>query len=171
MIFRVSGNEEGSASTDASGGLHLVGVDSAYNLNKLSFKLDLIACMHIGDIVTSIQPMVVLSSGCTECILMSTLNGQIISLFPFASKKEFSLFQSIELHLRSSQNSSSSLIGREHGSYRSYYQPVKNILDGDLIESYKNILNDKEYNDIAQSLDRNKNEIYRLIEEIRNRII
>ena len=51
-----------------------------------------------------------------------------------------------------------SLVGRDHLSFRSYYQPVRNVTDGDLCELY-NSLDISKKKSIAEELDRTPNEV------------
>ncbi|SMN19439.1 similar to Saccharomyces cerevisiae YML049C RSE1 Protein involved in pre-mRNA splicing [Maudiozyma saulgeensis] len=57
----------------------------------------------------------------------STLNNEDIQLLKERKNKE----QSLEGRY--------SLVGRDHSTYRSYYTPVRNIIDGDLCETYQNL--------------------------------
>lgn len=51
-----------------------------------------------------------------------------------------------------------SLVGRDHLSFRSYYQPVRSVTDGDLCELY-NSLDISKKKSIAEELDRTPNEV------------
>jgi len=60
------------------------------------------------------------------------------------------------MHMRAEH---SSLIGRDHLSFRSYYLPVKSTMDGDLCELF-NSLDPSKKREIADDLDRTPNEVY-----------
>ncbi len=49
-------------------------------------------------------------------------------------------------------------VGRDHLSFRSYYQPVRNVIDGDLCELY-NSLDIAKKKSIAEDLDRTPSEV------------
>jgi CPSF A subunit region len=68
-------------------------------------------------------------------------------------------FQTLEMQL-ASQNPP--LAGRDHLIYRSYYVPVKGVIDGDLCETFFLLANDKKQT-IAGELDRSVREVERKI--------
>ena len=65
---------------------------------------------------------------------------------------------------------SPSLVGRDHLAYRSYYFPVKSVIDGDLSEQYSS-LDYSIQKSIASDLARGPNEVAKKLEEIRNRVM
>ena len=73
--------------------------------------------------------------------------------------------QNLEMHMRAENPP---LAGRDHLSYRSYYFPVKNVLDGDLCEQY-NTLDPAKQKSIAEELDRTPAEVSKKLEDIRTR--
>jgi splicing factor 3B subunit 3 len=91
-----------------------------------------------------------------------TVLGSIGCMIPVSLKEDYDFFSSLENNLR---QQGSSLIGRDHLSFRSYYSPVKNVIDGDLLESFNKF--DKQ-NEIANSLDKNPDEIIKKVQDIRN---
>lgn len=56
----------------------------------------------------------------------------------------------------------STLCGRDHTSFRSYYFPIKAIIDGDMCEKFSN-LDAARQKTIADELDRTPNEVDVLI--------
>ena len=58
--------------------------------------------------------------------------------------------------------------GRDHLSFRSYYYPVKSVIDGDLCEQYNNLEPAKQ-RAIAEELDRTTAEVAKKLEDIRTR--
>ena len=62
--------------------------------------------------------------------------GGIGILVPFSSREDIEFFSHLEMHMR---QESSSLGGRDHLSYRSYYNPVKDCVDGDMCSEFLNI--------------------------------
>ncbi len=86
-------------------------------------KLDTVATMHVGEMITALQKAT-LVSGAREVVLYSTIQGSIGALYPFLSKKDYTLLQLLEMHMR---NECPPLSGRDHQLFRSFYAPVKNM--------------------------------------------
>ena len=149
-------------STLGSGGLRL-GPDTAYILGKNN-KFDLVCSFHVGETVTSLQKVVV-SPGAAEVIMYSTLSGSVGALYPFNSKREYETFLALENQMRNEMHTS--LIGRDHMQFRSFYLPVKAVVDGDLVSGFSKMKNRE---DIAKNVGKDVNEVLRLIEDIQNRI-
>lgn len=59
-------------------------------------------------------------------------------------------------------------VGRDHLSFRSYYQPVRNVTDGDLCELY-NSLDIAKKKSIAEDLDRTPSEVSPSSEAVLNK--
>lgn len=57
-------------------------------------------------------------------------------------------------------------VGRDHLSFRSYYQPVRNVIDGDLCELY-NSLDIAKKKSIAEDLDRTPSEVSKPLASIK----
>ena len=55
---------------------------------------------------------------------------------PLTSREDTDFFSHLEMHLR---QENPPLAGRDHMAYRSYYFPVKDVLDGDLCEQYTQV--------------------------------
>lgn len=105
--------------------------------------------------------------GGSEVILYSTIMGTIGALIPFTTKDDIDFFSHLEMHMR--QNSPS-IVGRDHLSFRSYYFPVKGVVDGDLCEQFTT-LDYPMQKSIASDLVRGPNEVAKKLEEIRNRVM
>lgn len=69
------------------------------------------------------------------------------------------------MHLRSEHPP---LCGRDHLSFRSYYFPVKNVIDGDLCEQFNSMEPNKQKN-VSEELDRTPPEVSKKLEDIRTR--
>ncbi|RCH93139.1 pre-mRNA-splicing factor rse1, partial [Rhizopus stolonifer] len=120
------------------------------------------ACEYFaGDIITSIHRTALLSGG-REVLLTTSLLGAISIYVPFLSKEDVEFFQMLEMHMRAE---ASPLAGREHLLYRSYYAPVKNVIDGDLCEQY-NALPAEKRRMIAEELERSVADVQKKIEDI-----
>jgi splicing factor 3B subunit 3 len=120
-------------------------VDKGY-LGGTSNRLDLIAHYFANDIPISIQKTVLLSGG-ERIIFWAGLQGTLGALIPFSSRRQHKMFQQLELQLRSDDKP---LSGRDHLAYRSYFAPVKSVIDGDLIERFLVLSRDKRESIAAQ---------------------
>ena len=86
-------------------------------------------------------------------------------LVPFTSKEDIDFFQHLEMHLRQEYQT---LSGRDHLTFRSYYFPVKSVIDGDLCEQF-NTIDPIKRSSIAEELDRTATEVSKKLEDIRTR--
>jgi splicing factor 3B subunit 3 len=120
-------------------------VDKGY-LGGTSNRLDLIAHYFANDIPISIQKTVLLSGG-ERIVFWAGLQGTLGALIPFSSRRQHKMFQQLELQLRSDDKP---LSGRDHLAYRSYFAPVKSVIDGDLIERFLVLSRDKRESIAAQ---------------------
>ncbi|CAO0802797.1 unnamed protein product [Mucor circinelloides] len=117
-----------------------------------------------GDIVTSIHRTTLLSGG-REVLLTTSLLGAISIYVPFVSKEDVDFFQMLEMHMRAE---APPLAGRDHLLYRSFYIPVKSVIDGDLCEQFNSLPADKRRM-IAEELDRPVADVQKKIEDMRVR--
>ncbi|KAL7901019.1 CPSF A subunit region domain-containing protein [Trichoderma sp. SZMC 28014] len=162
-IFVVRSPQKASEEADEEqAGLHLL--NARDYLHGRSHRLDLMCHLYTQDIPTSITKTSLVVGG-QDVLLWSGLMGTIGVLIPFVTREDTDFFQSLELHLRSEDPP---LAGRDHLMYRSYYAPVKGVIDGDLCERYTLLPNDKKQM-IAAELDRSVREIERKISDIRTR--
>ncbi|KAI1178303.1 Pre-mRNA-splicing factor rse-1 [Nemania sp. FL0916] len=127
-------------------------------------RLNLMAHVFVHDVPTSICKTNLVVGG-QDVILWSGLQGTIGVVIPFLAREDADFFQSLEMHMRSE---GPPLSGRDHLMYRSYYAPVKGVIDGDLCERYRLLDNDKKQR-IADELDRSVREIERKISDVRTR--
>jgi splicing factor 3B subunit 3 len=142
-------DEEGS-------GAHLL--HERQYLNGAPHRLSLMGHFYTQDIPTSVQKTSLVAGG-RDCLLWSGLQGTLGILIPFVSREDVDFFQTLEQHMRSEDPP---LAGRDHLIYRSYYVPVKGVIDGDLCERYTLLPSDKKQM-IAGELDRSVREIERKI--------
>ncbi|KAG8528796.1 pre-mRNA-splicing factor rse1 [Bacidia gigantensis] len=149
-------DEEGS-------GAHLV--HERQYLQGAPNRLSLMCHNYVQDIPTSIQKTQLVAGG-RDVLFWTGLQGTIGLLAPFISREDVDFFQSLEQHLRSED---APLAGRDHLIYRSYYVPVKGVIDGDLCERYALLPNDKKQM-IAAELERSVREIERKISDMRTRV-
>ncbi|KAI9849816.1 MAG: pre-mRNA-splicing factor rse1 [Sclerophora amabilis] len=128
-------------------------------------RLSLMCHVFLQDIPTSIHKTQLVTGG-RDVLLWSGLQGTLGILVPFVSREDVDFFQTLEQHLRSED---APLAGRDHLIYRSYYVPVKGVIDGDLCERYSLLSSDKKQL-IAGELDRSVREIERKISDMRTRV-
>ena len=107
---------------------------------------------YCGDAVTGLCGPQELTPSGKKLIVTCTLTGSLLVFVPFPSKEDIFFFQSLERAIEEYQGESGvpvlglegesgssapgvSLCYRNHSSYRSYFRPAKNTVDGDLCES------------------------------------
>ncbi|KAL4808201.1 CPSF A subunit region-domain-containing protein [Aspergillus unguis] len=149
-------DEEGS-------GAHLIH-DRGY-LQGTPNRLELMAHVFTQDIPTSLHKTQLVAGG-RDILVWTGFMGTIGILVPFVSREDVDFFQSLEMQLASQ---CPPLAGRDHLIYRSYYAPVKGVIDGDLCEMYFLLSNDTKMM-IAGELDRSVREIERKISDMRTRV-
>lgn len=142
-------DEEGS-------GAHLIH-ERGY-LNGTPNRLDLMVHFYSQDIPTSLQKCQLVAGG-RDILVWTGFQGTVGMLVPFISREDVDFFQSLEMQLAAQHPP---LAGRDHLIYRSYYAPVKGVIDGDLCEMYFLLPNDTKMM-IAAELDRSVREIERKI--------
>lgn len=111
-------DEEGS-------GAHLI--HERQYLQGAPNRLSLMCHFYPQDIPTSIQKTQLVAGG-RDIIVWTGFQGTLGIMVPFVSREDVDFFQTLEQHLRSED---APLAGRDHLIYRSYYVPVKGIIDGD----------------------------------------
>jgi splicing factor 3B subunit 3 len=132
------------ASDESPDGSDLL-VDKGY-LGGTANRLDNVANYFANDIPVSIQKTVLLSGG-ERIIMWAGIQGTLGALIPFSSRRQHKMFQQLELQLRSDDKPIS---GRDHLAFRSYFNPVKSVIDGDLIERFLILSRDKREGIAAQ---------------------
>jgi len=135
-------------------------------LNGAPNKLDNLAHFHIGDVITSLTKTALVPGG-SEAILFSTIQGSIGALVPFTTREDVDFFSHLEMYMRQEKEN---LCGRDHTSYRSYFLPVKECVDGDLAELFSTLSAEKQ-KQIASDLDRTVGEVLKKLEDTRNRLL
>ncbi|KAJ3092115.1 Splicing factor 3B subunit 3, partial [Quaeritorhiza haematococci] len=134
-------------------------------LNGAAHKVQHVTEFHVGSTITSIHKTTLVAGG-REVILYTTFLGGIGLLVPFATKDDVEFFQTLEMHMR---QEAPPLLGRDHLSYRSYYIPVRCVVDGDLCEMFGTALGPEKKRGIAEELDRVVGDITKKLEDMRNR--
>ncbi|XP_029687970.1 splicing factor 3B subunit 3, partial [Takifugu rubripes] len=133
-------------------------------LNGASQKAEVAMNYHVGETVLSLQKTTLIPGG-SESLVYTTLSGGIGILVPFTSHEDHDFFQHLEMHMRAEFPP---LCGRDHLSFRSYYFPVKNVIDGDLCEQF-NSMDPHRQKSLAEELDRTPPEVSKKLEDIRTR--
>ena len=111
-------DEEGS-------GAHLI--HERQYLQGAPNRLSLMCHYFSQDLPTSIQKTQLVAGG-RDVLFWTGFQGTLGVLVPFVSREDVDFFQSLEQHMRSEDTP---LAGRDHLIYRSYYVPVKGVIDGD----------------------------------------
>lgn len=118
--------QKASEEADEDGsGAHLI--HERQYLQGAPNRVSLMCHFFPQDISTSIQKTQLVAGG-RDIIVWTGLQGTLGILVPFASREDVDFFQTLEQHLRSED---APLAGRDHLIYRSYYVPVKGVIDGD----------------------------------------
>lgn len=133
-------------------------------LGGASQKCDILNNFHVGETILSLQKATLIPGG-GESLVYTTISGSLGVLMPLTSREDTDFFQHLEMHMRSENTP---LCGRDHLSYRSYYFPVKSVIDGDLCEQY-NTIDAAKQKSIADDLDRTVSEVSKKLEDIRTR--
>jgi splicing factor 3B subunit 3 len=137
-------------------------------LSGASIKLEMLCHYYLGEVVTALCKCV-LTPGAPELLLASTISGGIFSFFPFSSKDDVAFFKHLEMCMR---QDTSNICQRDHLSYRSYYMPVKEVIDGDLCERFNSgAMSYAKQKECASDIDRTPAEIVKKIEDVRSSIM
>eukprot|EP00455_Lapot_gusevi_P007010 TRINITY_DN1300_c0_g1_i2.p1 TRINITY_DN1300_c0_g1~~TRINITY_DN1300_c0_g1_i2.p1 ORF type:complete len:319 (+),score=110.17 TRINITY_DN1300_c0_g1_i2:51-959(+) len=134
--------------------------------NNNTNKLVDIAHFYVGESITSICKTSLMPGG-SEVLLYSTISGSIGALAPLRSRDDVDFFSHLEMHMR---QTNPSIVGRDHLAFRSYYFPVKSVVDGDLCEQFATLEYSKQKS-ISEDLARSQNDVAKKLEEIRNRVM
>ncbi|KAI9834027.1 MAG: pre-mRNA-splicing factor rse1 [Phylliscum demangeonii] len=161
-LLRCPAKVSEEADEDGSGA-HLV--HERQYLQGTSNRLEVMCHYYPQDLPTSIQKTALVAGG-RDILLWTGLQGTVGLLVPFVGRDDVDFFQTLEQHLRTEDPP---LAGRDHLAYRSYYMPVKGVIDGDLCERYPLLPADKKQM-IAGELDRSVREIERKISDMRTRV-
>jgi splicing factor 3B subunit 3 len=105
--------------------------------------------------------------GGEQAIIVGTVMGGIYAFLPFRRKEDVDFFQHLEMYMRQEWPN---LVQRDHLSYRSYFTPVKDTVDGDLCEQYGRMPLNKQ-KEIADDLNRTPTEMMKKLEETRNSLL
>jgi splicing factor 3B subunit 3 len=126
------------ASDESTDGQHLL-QDKGY-LGGAPNRVDLVMSYFANDIPVAIQKTPLLYGG-EKVVFWAGLQGTLGVMIPFLSRHNFKMFQQLELALRTDKDNKM-ISGRDHLAFRSYYTPVKSVIDGDLVETFLTLSRD-----------------------------
>jgi len=129
-------------------------------------RLDTLCNYHVGEVVTGMTRASLVAGG-SESLIYVTITGRIGALVPFTSRETVEFYTQLESCLRSDAPRPT---GREPQAYRSYYVPIKHVIDGGLCEMYGK-LKHEEQKKIADQLDRDVAEVTKKLEDTRNALL
>ena len=87
-------------------------------------------------------------------------------MIPFESRQDIDLFVHLQMYM---QIECQPLSGREHQTFRSSMEPLKDVIDGDLCEEFSDMDLQKQKS-IADELDRGIAEVIKRMEQIRSKV-
>ena len=126
-------------------------------------RLSLEAHYYLGENITSLTRCSLLP-GAPEVLVAATITGSLYAFLPLSSKEDITLFTTLEMFLR---QECPNLCHRDHLSFRSFYQPVRHVIDGDLCERFVRLSVAKQA-ELARSVGRTPAEVHKKLEEIRH---
>lgn len=126
-------------------------------------KMEVLCQYYVGGIVTHMTRSS-LTAGGAECLIYVTVTGRIGALLPFTSREDVDFFTQLEGYLRTDAPHPT---GRDPLSYRSYFAPVMNVVDGDLCDAFNSLHHNKQAK-IAEQLDRSVAEVVKKLETQRH---
>jgi splicing factor 3B subunit 3 len=128
--------------------------------------LEVLCHYHIGEVVTSMTRASLVAGG-AESLVYVTVTGRIGALVPFTSRDDVDFYTQLEGSLRTEAERPT---GRDPQSYRSYYAPVKHVVDGDLCSAFASLEYAKQTK-VAGKVDRSVGEILKKLEDTRNALL
>jgi len=132
------------------------------HLNGAPTKAHQIAQYYLGEAASTICKCS-LFPGKDEVIVVATIMGGIYVFLPFSSKEDVNFYQHLEMFMRQEHTN---LCQRDSLSYRSYFVPVKDVIDGDLCERFSTLPFSKQQ-ELASDVDRTPTEIMKKMEDTR----
>lgn len=136
------------------------------SLDARAPKLEVLCNYYVGEIITGMTRGSLVTGG-AEALLYVTITGRIGALCPIQSREVVDFLERLEQHIRLTYKEVPRWTGRDPLAYRSYYSPVKHVVDGSLCESYETLPLEVQKK-IAEELDRTIVEVKKKLEDIRN---
>jgi len=153
---------------DAGSAVDVSGTRALWDSSRedASPKLETLCNYHVGEVVTGMFRGSLVAGG-SQSLIYVTVTGRIGALVPFTSRENVEFYTDLEGSMRTDAPRPT---GREPQAYRSYYAPIKHIIDGDLCEMFGKLAFE-EQKKIAEKLDRNVAEILKKLEDTRNALL
>jgi len=101
-------------------------------LSGAKYKMDKINQFFVGEVGTCVQKAQ-LGSASGEVIMFGTSMGALCCMVPLDTRQDIDLFVHLQMYM---QVETQPLSGREHQSFRSSIEPLKDVIDGDLCEEF-----------------------------------
>eukprot|EP00127_Corallochytrium_limacisporum_P002266 Clim_evm54s109 gene=Clim_evmTU54s109 len=142
-------------------------LSKAENMPQLGVQCE----FYVGEPVVALMPTV-LVPGAPSVLLYVTVSGAMGLLAPMQSRHEVEVMQQLEMllqHQHAEAADQLKLAMRDHRAYRSMYQPVKGVVDGDLCERWF-ALDLETRTAIAGELNLEEFELRTKLEELRQRV-
>lgn len=124
-------------------------------------KAQEIVQFHVGEVVTSLAKTHLVPGG-PSMLVYSTVMGTIGLMIPFATREDIEFFNLFEMQMR---QHNPTLSGNDHLAFRSYYYPVRKVVDGDLLEQFHTMDLEKQKT-VADELERPIHEVAKKLEDI-----
>ena len=135
-------------------------------LNGAPSKFEIVNMFYTGAPITSLTAAPLQAfSGSDAAIVYGTICGGMGVCVPFVTRDDVDFFMHLELHLRAHVGS---LVDRQHLAWRSYYAPVKDVVDGDLCEVFMELDLPTQYV-VAEAVECTPVEVVRRLEDMRGR--
>lgn len=153
-----------SREADNSGNNGYIMNERAY-MGGTPHRLENRAHYYCQDIPMSLQRTALVPGG-AEILFWSGIQGTLGILVPFVARRDVTFFTQLEILMRQHDPP---LTGRDHLAYRSYYSPVRSVVDGDLIERFMELSYDQKQR-IAAECERDIADVEKKIQEMRTRV-
>ena len=126
-------------------------------------KANCICQYYLGEMITSLKKTQFIPGG-AELMVASTISGGLYAFVPLTSQQDLQLFTQLEAWLRQEY---SNIVQRDHLSYRSSYQPVKAVVDGELCERFHSLAYSRQLA-FAEDIGRTVPSIIKKLEDFRD---
>lgn len=143
-------------------------------LNGAPFRLSPQCEFYINDVPTSLQKGSFVVGG-VDSVIYTGIHGTVGIMLPLGTKQEVQMMLKFQDLMRDQLGDHfdddpkrANLVGREHAKYRGYYNPCKNVIDGDLVERFL-VLDAAARVRIASSLERTPADLERKLHDLRHR--
>ncbi|KAG7191974.1 pre-mRNA-splicing factor rse1 [Scheffersomyces spartinae] len=148
-------------------------------LNGSSGRLTNVCEFYVNDVPTSFIKGSLIYGGEVDPIIYTAVKGTVGLLLPLSTKSEVEFLMSLELTMKkyldynfddfNKNTKGYNLLGKDHQKFRGYYNPAKNVIDGDLIERYfEQPVSIKQL--VAKDMEKTIREVEKKIQDLRLRV-